>query len=67
MELKNIVKTLREVLNSPEIQKQYGALFAAMPEDVKINFQICLLYKLAENDPEIMNAIGQDVYEALRA
>ena len=65
--MKEIIEVMQDVLNSEEIQNKYGEIFAMLSPDDKVNFQVWLIYKLAETDENIRNAIAECVYNRLRA
>lgn len=58
--LETAVVTIRETL-----ENMLGEKFTSLPENDRVNIQIAMLYKLAENDKNLMNIIGLDIYEKL--
>lgn len=56
-----LVVTVRETL-----ENTLGAEYARLPENDRINIQICMMYKMAEQDENIMGMIGDYMYESLR-
>ena len=65
--MKEIIEVMQDVLNSEEIQNKYGAIFGMLSPEDKVNFQMWIIYKLAETNEEIRNALAKHVYERLRA
>lgn len=65
--MKEIIEAMQEILNSEEIQNKYGEIFEMLPPDDKVNFQVWLVYKLAETDENVRNALAKHVYQSLRA
>lgn len=61
-----LVKAMQDALNSEEIQKKYGDVFATMNDKEKIDFQVTLIYKFAEVNPEAMRILGRFIYDGLR-
>ena len=65
--MKEIIKALQNVLNSEEIQNKYGEIFKMLSPNDKVKFQTWLIYKLAEKDENIRDALARCIYERLRA
>lgn len=65
--MKEIIEAMQEILNSEEIQNKYGNIFAMLSADDKVKFQVWLVYKLAETDENVRNALAKHVYQSLRA
>lgn len=65
--MKEIIEAMQEILNSEEIQNKYGEIFEMLTPDDKVKFQVWLVYKLAETDENIRNALAKHVYQSLRA
>ena len=65
--MKEMIEVMQDVLNSEEIKNKYCAIFGMLSPEDKVNFQMWIIYKLAETNEEIRNALAKHVYERLRA
>jgi predicted fused transcriptional regulator/phosphomethylpyrimidine kinase len=62
-----IVGAIRKVFNSTEMQERFKNEFTAMSPEVKMNLVMVMLYKLCENNKELMDIVASEMYEELKA